>query len=306
MNRLAHMQTFVAVAEAGGFASAARRLGVSPPVVTRAIASLEAHVGGQLLTRTTRRVRLTEAGARYLEDCRRLLAELDDIESSVRGAHSEPRGVLSVTASTTFGRLYVAPLILDFLDQHPHVSVHARLNDRVLDLVDEGLDVAVRIAHLSDSSFTALRVGEVRHVLCASPRYLRTHGVPKTPEALEEHEVVVFSQERAAAAWSFEGPKDKLSVKPRSRLVVNLSDVAIQAALAGRGLTRVLSYQVAAELQSGRLRLVLEDYEPEPLPVHLVYREGRRAPARVRAFVDYASQRLRRELALIHRQRRRS
>ena len=306
MDRFTHMQAFVTIAETGGFASAARRLGVSPPVVTRAVASLEAHLGGRLLTRTTRKVRLTEAGARYLEDCRRLLAELDDIEGAVSGAHSEPRGVLNVTASMTFGRLHVAPLILDFLDQYPRVSVHAMLNDRVLDLVDEGLDVAVRIAHLSDSSFTALRVGEVRRVLCASPRYLRAHGVPKSPKELEAHEVVMFSQERSAPAWSFEGPKGKLSVKPRSRFVVNVSEVGIQAALAGRGLTRVLSYMVASELRTGRLRLVLEDYEPEPLPVHLVYREGRRAPARVRAFVDFASQRLRRQLALVHRRSERA
>lgn len=292
------MQTFVVIAETGGFASAARRLGVSPPVVTRAVASLEAHLGGQLLTRTTRKVRLTQAGARYLEDAKRLLADLDDVESAVSGAHTEPRGVLNVTASTTFGRLHVAPLILDFLDQHPRVSVHAVLNDRVLDLVDEGIDVAVRIAQLSDSSFTALRVGEVRRVLCASPSYLRKRGVPESPEALAKHEVVVFSQERSAPAWSFEGPKGKLSVRPPARLVVNVSEVGIQAALAGRGITRVLSYMVASELRAGRLKLLLEDYEPEPLPVHLVYREGRRAPARVRAFVDFMSQRLKQRLAL--------
>lgn len=305
MDRIVHMQTFVAIAETGGFARAARRLGVSPPVVTRAVASLEAHLGGQLLTRTTRKVRLTEVGARYLEDCRRLLAELEDVESAVRGAHTEPRGVLNVTASMTFGRLYVAPLILEFLDQHPRVSVRAVLNDSVLDLVDEGLDVAVRIAHLADSSFTALRVGEVRRVLCASPSYLRARGVPKSPEDLAEHDVVVFSQERSAAAWSFDGPKGRLSVRPRSRFVVNVSEVGIQAALAGRAITRVLSYMVAPELRAGRLRLVLEDYEPEPLPIHLVYREGRRAPARVRAFVDFASQRLRRQLAPLRRRKQR-
>lgn len=297
------MQTFVAVAETGGFASAARRLGLSPPVVTRAVASLEAHLGGRLFTRTTRKVRLTQAGTRYLEDCRRLLAELDDVESAVSGAHAEPRGVLGVTASATFGRLYVAPVLLGFLDRHPHVSARVVLNDRVLDLVDEGLDVAVRIAHLSDSSFTALRVGEVRRVLCASPSYLRAHGVPTSPEDLSEHEAVVFSEERSAPIWSFEGPKGKRNVRPRTRLVVNVSELGIQAALAGRGVTRVLSYMVASDLRAGRLRLLLEDYEPAPLPVHLVYREGRRAPARVRAFVDFASQRLRQQLALVQPRR---
>jgi len=298
MDRFTSMQTFVAIAETGGFASAARRLGLSPPVVTRAMMHLETHLGGQLLTRTTRKVRLTDAGTRYLEDCKRLLAELDDAESAVSGSHAAPRGVLHVTASSTFGRMYVAPLILDFLDLYPHVSVRAVLNDRVLDLVDEGLDVAVRIAHLADSSLTARRVGEVRRVLCASPGYLREHGVPKSPADLNQHEAIVFSQDRSTPTWSFEGPKGKLQVRPRTRLVVNATEVGIQAALSGRGITRVLSYMVTSDLRAGRLRLLLPDYEPEPLPIHLVYREGRRAPARVRAFVDFVNQRLPKQLAL--------
>jgi DNA-binding transcriptional LysR family regulator len=289
------MRAFVAVAETAGFTAAARRLGVSPPLVTRAVQSLEEHLGAQVLTRTTRKVQLTEAGARYLEDCRRLLAELEDIESAVSGAYAEPRGALAITASVMFGRLYVAPILLDFLEQHPQVTARALLSDRVVDLMDEGIDVAIRIAKLSDSSLTALRVGEVRRVLCASPAYLRKHGTPKVPTDLADFDAVVFAPHpgRSAPPWLFEGAKGKVNVRPRAQLLVNASEVGIQAALSGRGVTRVLSYMIADELRAGRLRLLLEDYEPEPLPIHLVYREARRAPVRVRAFVEFASQRLR-------------
>lgn len=298
MDRLAWMRMFVAVAETGGFASAARRLGVSPPVVTRALAQLESHLGASVLTRTTRKVRLTDAGARYLEDCRRVLAELDDIEAAVSGDYSELRGPLGITASVMFGRLYVTPVLLDFLGLHPEVSARVVLNDRVIDLIDEGLNLAVRIAKLADSSLTALRVGEVRRVVCASPAYLRKHGVPKTPEDLADFDCVVFGHERSVPAWTFEGKRGKISVRPRAQLHGNASEIGITAALSGRGLTRVLSYMIAPEVRAGRLRLVLEDYEPEPLPIHIVYREGRRAPARVRAFADYAAQRLRADAAV--------
>jgi len=292
------MQAFVAVAETGGFAAAARRLTLSPPVVTRAIAALETHLGARILTRTTRQVRLTEAGARYLEDCRRLLSELADAEAAVSGDYAELRGTLAVTASVMFGRLHVAPVLLDFLARHGAVSGRLLLSDRVLDLIDEGLNVAVRIAKLPDSSLTALRVGEVRRVVCAAPAYLRKHGVPTTPAELADHEAVVFAPERASPVWEFEGKRGKTNVRPRAQLLTNASEVGIQAALAGRALTRVLSYMVASDVRDGRLRIVLEDYEPEPLPVHVVYRDGRRAPARVRAFADYAVERLRRELVL--------
>ena len=304
MDRLERMQAFVAVAETGGFSAAARRLGVSPPVITRAIAGLEAHLGAQVLTRTTRKVRLTEPGARYLEDCRRLLAELDDIESAVSGTFSEPRGTLALTAPVMFGRLYVAPLLLDFLAQHPQVTSRVLLSDRIVDLIDEGLDLAVRIAKLSDSTFTALRVGEVRRVVCASPAYLRKHGRPRTPEELSDFNAIAFAPERSVPAWLFEGPRGKISVRPRVQLLANASEVGIQAALAGHGVTRVLSYMIASELRAGRLRLVLEDFEPEPLPIHLVYREGRRAPARIRTFLEFASQRLRADLSLKPRRKR--
>lgn len=287
------MQVFVAVGEAQGFAAAARRLGMSPPAVTRSISALEAQLGVKLLQRTTRIVRLTEAGARYLLDCKRLLGELEDAEQSLSGAQGQLRGQLSLTASVMFGRLFVAPVLLEFLDRHPQVTGRALLSDRIVDLIDEGLDVGVRIARLSDASFTAVRVGSVREVVCASPAYLKAQGVPRVPLDLLDREAIAFSQERAAPTWSLRDGKRTVLVRPRSRLLVNSSEVAIQAAIDGRGVTRALSYMVAAHVKAGHLRIILSDFEPEPLPIHVIYHEGKRAAARVRAFVDFAVERLR-------------
>lgn len=292
------MQTFVAVAEEEGFAPAARRLGVSPPVVTRSISALEERLGVRLLERTTRKVRVSEAGARYLGDCKRLLAEVEDVEAAISGEQVRPRGVLGVTASVMFGRLFVAPLLLDFLGKFPQVSARALFVDQVVDLIDEGLDVAVRIAKLSDSTLTSAKVGAVRRVTCAAPSYLKQHGTPKAPRDLAEHRSFVFSAERSPPSWAFEHKGKLLSFRPRATLLVNSSEVGIDAAVAGAGITRALSYMVAAHVQAGRLRVILEDYEAEPVPIHVVYREGRRAPARVRAFVDFAVSKLRADAAL--------
>jgi len=292
------MQAFVAVAEEEGFAPAARRLGVSPPVVTRSIAALEEHLGARLLERTTRKVRVTEAGARYLGDCKRLLAEVEDVEAAVAGEHTKPRGLLSITASVMFGRLFVAPLLIDFLAKHPQVTARALLVDQVVDLIDEGMDVAVRIAKLSDSTLTSTKVGAVRRVTCAAPSYLKKFGTPKTPRDLAEHRNFVFSTERSPPSWAYEHQGRILSFRPRATLLVNNSEVGIDAAVAGAGITRALSYMVASHVQAGRLRVILDDYEAEPIPIHVVYREGRRAPARVRAFVDFAVSRLRADAAL--------
>lgn len=288
------MQVFVAVAEEQSFAAASRRLALSPPVVTRAIGALEAQLGVKLLQRTTRIVRLTDSGARYLLDCKRLLGEIEDVEQALSGSQTELRGQLAVTASLMFGRLFVAPILLEFLGLHPKVNGRALLVDRVVDPIEEGLDVAVRIAHLSDASFTAIRVGSVRQVLCASPAYLKHHGVPREPRELTHFDAISFSTDRVAPAWSFGAGKKSTTVRPRSRLVVNSSEVAMQAAVDGAGLTRVLSYMAASELKAGRLRVILSEFEPEPLPIHVIHREGKRAAARVRAFVDLAVDRLRR------------
>lgn len=298
VDRLGTLRVFVTVAEEGGFAPAARRLAMSPPAVTRAVAALEERIGTRLLHRTTRIVRLTEAGARFLADCKRILSELEEAEASAAGAHAALRGQLSVTASVMFGRMFVAPILLDFLALHPGVTARAVLLDRVVDLLDEGLDVAVRIAHLPDSSLSAVRVGSVRHVVCASPDYLAARGVPKTPADLARLEAIAFSHTATPQEWSFVSGSRVERVTPRTQLYVNTAEVAIAAAVAGRGLTRVPSYQIGPELRAGRLSIVLSDFEPPPAPIHVLHADGRRAAARVRAFVDFLVERLRSEASL--------
>jgi DNA-binding transcriptional LysR family regulator len=298
MDRLEAMRVFVAVAEQSGFAPAARILALAPASATRAVAALEDRVGTRLFTRTTRIVRLTEAGTRFLADCKRILAELDEAEAAAAGSHSEPRGRLVVTAPVMFGRLHVAPVIFDFLARHPRVSVRALFLDRVADLMDEGIDVAIRIGMLPDSSLTAVRVGSVRRVVCAAPGYLKARGMPRTPADLARHDAIAFAGVTPQREWSFSDGGKGLSVMPPVRLEVNSADVAIAAAAAGYGLTRVLSYQAADALRAKRLKLVLTDFEPPALPIHIVHAEGRRAPAKLRAFVDFAAARLRAKKAL--------
>lgn len=293
MDRFHLMQVFVAVADTGGFAPAARKLHLSAPAVTRAVAALEEYLGVRLLHRTTRQVRLTEAGSRFLQDCRRILTEIDEAEESAAGAHRVPRGKLAVTAPVRFGFMHVAPLLLDFLQRYPGVTAQALFVDRVVNLLEEGLDVAVRIGELPDSSLTAIRVGSVRRVVCASPEYLGAHGTPKEPKDLLSHEIVLFSSVAPRPAWSFRGPNGDFAVAFPTRLIVNTAEVAIRAAVAGRGLTRVLSYMIEHDISEGRLQIILADYETPPLPVHVLYLEGRKAPARVRAFVDFIVEGLR-------------
>lgn len=299
MDQLEGLRIFVAVADARGFAPAARALGLSAPAVTRAVAALEARIGAQLLRRSTRSVTLTEAGARFHADCKRILAEIDEAEATASGAHTVPQGVLSITAPLIFGRLHIAPLVLDFLALHPQVNVRSVYTDQIVHLFDEGLDVALRIAHLPDSGLTAVRAGQVRRVVVASPQYLAEHGVPRTPHDMAQHHAIGFSQHGAvSAAWVFHPPGRKarsegVVAHPQMRQVTNSGDAAIGAALAGAGLARALSYQVAEHVLADRLHIVMADHEPPPIPVQLVYAEGRRAAAKVRAFVDHAVERLR-------------
>lgn len=294
MDRLDAMRVFVTVAEAGGFAPAARSLRLSPPAVTRAVAALEERIGARLLHRTTRTVRLTEAGARYLADAKRILAELDEADAAAAGAHAEPRGQIAITAPLLFGRMHVAPVVLDFLDRFPDVTARTLFVDRVVDLMDEGMDVAVRIAVLPDSGLSAVRVGQVRRVVCAAPDFLRRHGEPRTPADLERLGCIGFQSAAAPAPWVFPAGSGAMeTVRPPMRLLVNTAEVAVAAALDGRGIIRVLSYQVAEEVRQGRLVILLAGHEPPPIPVQLVHLEGRRAAARVRAFLDFAAERLR-------------
>ncbi len=293
MDKLDSMRIFVAVAEEEGFGRASRRLSLSPPAVTRAVGALERRLGAALLHRTTRKVRLTEAGSRFLADCRRILGELDAAEAAAAGAHGDLRGQIGLTAPVLFGRMHIAPILFDFLAQHPHVTARTLFVDRIADLIDEGLDAAVRIAPLPDSTLHAIQVGTVRRVVCASPAFLAAHGEPRAPADLARLRAIAFSiGGEAPEPWGFASGE---SVRPRSQLLVNSNDVAIAGAVAGHGLARVLSYQIAPQLRAGALRLVLEEFEPPPVPVSLVTLEGRRAAPRVRRFLEFAAQRLRAE-----------
>ncbi|WP_439887676.1 LysR family transcriptional regulator [Pseudomonas sp. MBLB4123] len=289
MDRFQEMQVFLAVAEAQGFAAAARRLNMSPPSVTRAVAALEARIGTLLLARTTRSVRLTEAGQRYGEDCRRILAELEEAEESAAGSHAVARGQLTVTAPVLFGELFVTPLLVDYLKRHPAVQIKALLVDRVVSMVDEGVDVAVRIGNLPDSGLHTVKVGEVRQVICAAPAYLAEHGRPRRPQDLRLGDAVVAASSSLVSDWQFSGPGGPLSVRPQPRLVVTANQAAINAACLGWGPTRALSYQVARQVAAGELEIVLADYELPALPIHVVHLGGRKVAAKVRTFVDFCA-----------------
>lgn len=298
MDRFQEMQVFLAVAEEQGFAAAARRLHLSPPSVTRAVAALEERIGTLLLARTTRSVHLTEAGQRYVEDCRRILAELQEAEESAAGSHAIARGQLTLTAPVLFGELYVTPLMVGYLEQHPAVTIKALLLDRVANMVDEGIDVAVRIGNLPDSGLHAVPVGTVRQVVCAAPAYLQRHGRPEHPRDLHAARIVLAASSSLLTDWQFSAPEGTLNIRPEARLIVSANQAAINAAQLGWGLTRVLSYQVASQVTAGELELLLERFEPPPLPIHVVYQGGRTVPAKVRSFVDYCVERLRADAGL--------
>lgn len=292
MDRWHAMKVFVRVADSGGFAEAARQLDMGAPAVTRAVAGLEAQIGARLLIRTTRAVKLTEAGSRYLQDCRRILADIEEAEAAAAGSFVTPTGTLTVSASVMFGRMFVLPLLGEYLQHNPAVTGRALLLDRITHLVDEGIDVAVRIAHLPDSSLRAISVGHVRRVVCAAPAYFERHGVPERPEALAQHTVIAATSAWTSLDWRF-GRDSEIGVRVHPKLSCNSNEAVIAAALDGWGLTRLLSYQVAPLVADGRLQVVLSAFEEPPLPVHVVHSEGRNAAAKVRAFVDLAVDRLR-------------
>ena len=292
MDRLEAMRIFGAVAEHAGFAGAARKLGLSPSVVTRAVAGLERDIGAKLLIRTTRSVKLTHVGERYLADCRRILSEIAEAEANAAGSFAAPAGTLTITAPALFGRLYVLPILLDFLDEYPAMQVRFLLLDRIVNLIDEGVDVAVRIAHLPSSALTARRVGAIRQVICGSPGYFERFGVPQTPDDLRHHRIIGRDGIFGGTEWRF-GWDGTIRVPISTRFTCNTNDAVIEAALAGWGLSRFQSYQVVEPIAAGRLVAVLADYEREPVPIHIVHAEGRESSARLRAFVDYAARRLR-------------
>jgi len=292
MDRWQAMRVFVKVAEAESFADAGRQLHMSPPAVTRIVSALEDVIGTRLLARTTRSVKLTEAGAQYFADCQRLLADLSEAEAIAAGAYGKPTGTLTVTTSAMFGTMFVLPLMTEYLDLYPDVIGRGLFVDRVVSMVDEGIDVAIRIGHLPDSGLTATRVGQVRRVICGSPIYFEKHGVPISPSDLSRHRIIASTSAWTSLEWRF-GVQKKSTVRVNPRLFCSTNEAAISAAASGWGLTRVLSYQIAPQLEAGELRTILSDYEEEALPIHVVHPEGRHASAKVRSFIDFAVGKLR-------------
>jgi DNA-binding transcriptional LysR family regulator len=277
------MSLFVAVAEQGNLARGGEQLGLSPPAVTRALAQLEAQLGVRLLHRTTRRLRLSAAGERYLDDCRRILSELRESEDWLRGEQTAAQGRLRVTAPVLFGQLYVMPVVREYLEQQPLVQAEVMLLDRVVNLLEEGLDVAVRLGPLADSSLRAVPVGQVRRLYCAAPEYLKRHGTPRDLADLKKHRLIANQASMGKAPVRFQ---------------VNTNQAALEAALAGWGVVRLLSYQVAEWLSQGRLLVILEEETPPPWPIHVLHQEGRRVSMKVQMFVDLLASRLRADPAL--------
>jgi DNA-binding transcriptional LysR family regulator len=301
MDRLEAMRAFVATVDAGSLAAAARLLGTSPASITRAVALVEERTKTQLLRRTTRSLKLTAAGERYANACRRILAELAEVERDAAGDEA-PRGTLTVTAPIVFGRRHVRTIVDELLAQHRELDARLLLLDRIVHLIDEGVDVAIRIAHMPDSALIGVRVGEVRRIVCASPAYLERHGVPAAPEDLAEHACIALTALVPTDRWRFAAGSRRGARRPRivrvhPRLAVNTADAALASAVEGRGLTCVLSYQAEELVASGKLRRVLAKFEPEPLPVHVVYAASSARTAKVRAFVELAVPHLRAALA---------
>jgi len=290
VDRWQAMRIFVKVAETESFAASARQLHMSPPAVTRAVAALEDAIGARLFVRTTRSVKLTEPGRRYLDDCRRILADMAEAEAAAAGSYAAPSGTLAITAPVLFGQMYVLPVLHEFLKRHPAVSGRVLFVDRPVNLLEEGIDVAIRIGRLQDSGFSAVQVGTVRRVVCASPDYFRQHGVPQTPADLKNHRIAASTGAWVSSEWRFAGDQ---KVTIQNWLQSNTNEAAIASALAGLALTRVLHYQVEPALRDGKLQIALADHEEPPLPIHVLYAQGRQAPAKVRAFVDLAVSMLR-------------
>lgn len=299
MDRLEAMSVLLAVVDAGSLSAASRRLGAPLATVSRKVLELEAHLETRLLIRSSRRVTLTDAGQSYVAACRRILDDVGEAERAAAGEYSAPTGDLLITAPIVFGRLHVLPIVADFLMAYPEIGVRLMLADRVVNLMEEQIDIALRIGELPDSSLVATRVGAIRRVVCASPGYLAARGTPKRPHELPAHDCITFEGLMSPLEWTFRIDKTDKPVAIRSRLVVNTAEAAIDAAIAGLGVTRVLSYQVEAARRTGQLALMLEAFESPPSPINLVHAGQGLLPLKTRAFLDFAAQRLRARFAAI-------
>ena len=290
------MSILVAVVEAGSFSAASRQLKIPLATVSRKVGELESHLRTRLLHRSTRQLSLTEAGQSYVAACRRILDEVGEAERAASGEYATPKGELVITAPFVFGRQHVLPVVADFLKTYPEIDVRMVLTDRKMNLLEEHVDVAVRIAELPDSSLIATRIGTTRRVVCASPAYFATHGTPTTPRELAAHACITLEQITSRHIWIFMSGKSEVEVPIRSRLAVSTAEAAIDAAVAGVGLTRVLSYQIADALRAGALKTVLEGFEPVPWPISLVHTGQGILPLKLRAFLDFAGPRLKARL----------
>jgi DNA-binding transcriptional LysR family regulator len=286
MDKLAAMATFVRIVEKGSLTAAAAALDTSLPSVVRTLAGLERALGVRLLNRTTRRIHLTDEGAQYLERCRGILSAVHESEAAFTAARTEPQGRLSVTASVLFGRRYIAPIVNEYLRRHPGVTAELLFVDRVVNMVEEGIDVAARIGHLRDSSLVAVPVGTVRRVICASPEYLRRRGTPRMPQDIRDHACIRHTGLSPRSDWHFRAGRRAVTVPLNVAITCNDIDSSLGACLSGHGLGLFLSYQVARHRNEKRLRYVLEEFETEPLPVHIVYPQSRLVSGKVRSFVD--------------------
>jgi DNA-binding transcriptional LysR family regulator len=293
------MAVLLAAVDAGSLSAAARRLGLPLATVSRRVAELEAHLGARLLTRSSRRLTLTDAGRSYAAAAKRILEEVGEAERAAAGEYSAPKGELIVTAPIVFGRLHVLPVVMDFLRAYPEIAVRLVQVDRVIDLQENHVDLAVRIAELPDSSLIALRVGSIRRVVCASPDYFAARGTPRRPADLAAHDCVTFEGPIAPDIWAFASGETAATIPIRPRLIVNTAEAAVDAAVAGLGVTRVLSYQAAEALSAGTLALALQDFEPPPSPVSLVYAGQGLLPQKLRAFLDFAAPQLKARLAAL-------
>lgn len=292
MDRLHELEVFVAVADAGSFAKAGGRLRLSPPAVTRAVSALEDRLGARVFNRTTRSLTITDVGQRFLESARRILTDLDTAGKEAVGETAMPQGHLTITASVTFGRSALAPVVYGFLSQHPRVTAAVVLLDRIVNLIEEGIDVAVRIGPLPDSNLIAKRIGTVRRVLVASPDYLTRRGTPTTPTDLKLHSVIAFTGLMPNREWRFSNEQSPNSVMINPAFEINDAAAAIGAAEMGHGITIALSYMVHDKIREGRLTTILDNYTPPPRPVHLVYPQARLVAPKIRTFIDYAAPRL--------------
>lgn len=296
MDRLDAMTVFVQTVESGSLSTAARKLSMPLTTVSRNLAELEAHLGVQLLTRSTRRLALTEAGQGYLVTCRKVLELVRDAESEVAQANQQPRGVLTMTAPLVFGRVVLLPLLTQFLAEFPEIDVRLQLGDRNIDLIDEHIDLALRIGALPDSNLRTVKVGDVREVVCGTRAHFERYGTPRQPEDLQRHPCITFSAIGRAGYWTFSKGRQRQPVAIRSRLTVNTAEAAIDAAIAGAGVTRVLSYQVRDAVDQGKLLIALSQYEPDELPVNLLFPGVVPMPLKLRAVIDSLVPKLRQRL----------